>query len=99
MPEFELIPLNEAMLKSTTGKRAQIIAEYMGYIDQLEEGRAGKFQATEGETTAAIRRRMGAAAKLAGKEIVVKRVGDEVYVWAQEKPRRRPGRPRKSSAG
>ncbi len=60
MPGFELIPQNEAMLKSTTGKRAQIIAEYVGYIDQLEKGRAGKFQVTEGETTAAIRRRLGA---------------------------------------
>ena len=93
MPTFELIPLDEAMMKSATGKRAQMIAEYVGFIEKLQEGQAGKLQPSEGETAMALRRRLGAAAKLAGRELVIRRAGDEVYFW--EAPKKR-GRPRKA---
>ena len=98
MPDFELVSLDEARMQtSLTGKRGTIMKEYLGYIEQLQGGRAGKLQAGEGETTAAIRRRLGAAAQLAGKELVVNRVGDEVFFWEEggaAAPRRR-GRGRK----
>jgi len=100
MPKFELIPLTEAELNSATGKRAEVIREYVGYIQQLQEGQAGKLQITEGETGAAVRRRLGAAAKLAGTDLVIKRAGEEVYFWVRSglsgRPRRKRGRPRKS---
>ena len=101
MPKFELIPLAEAKLSSATGKRAEVIREYVGYIEQLQEGQAGKLQITEGEETgAAVRRRLGAAAKLAGTDLVIKRAGEEVYFWVRSglpgRPRRKRGRPRKS---
>ena len=89
MPRFELVPIEEATLKTATGKRAQIAREYLRYIDRLEQGQAGKLQASEGETTQAIRRRLGAAAKLAGKDIVIRRSAEEVYFWVQERPRQR----------
>jgi hypothetical protein len=50
-------------MKSATGKRAQIVAEYLGYIDNLREGQAGKLEATDGETVATVRRRLGEAAR------------------------------------
>ena len=103
MPKFELIPLTEAELNSATGKRAKVIREYVGYIQQLQEGQAGqagKLRITEGETGAAVRRRLGAAAKLAGTDLNIKRAGDEVYFWVRSgqpgRPRRKRGRPRKS---
>ena len=40
--------------------------EYLGYIDQLTKGQAGKLVASAGETTATVRRRIGAAARAAG---------------------------------
>ena len=89
MPRFELVSIQEATLKTATGKRAQIAREYLGYIDRLEEGQAGRLQASEGETTTAIRRRVGAAAKLAGKDIVIRRSDEEVYFWVEERPRQR----------
>ena len=104
MPSFELVSLEEAILRSTlTGKRGGIIKEYLGYIDRLGEGQAGKLRAGEGENPGAIRRRLGAAAKLVGKELVIKRDGDDVYCWLQQgeetKPKRgRPPGPRKSEA-
>lgn len=99
MPKFELVPLEEAEVSSATGKRAEIIREYMGYLEQLKDGQAGKLQVGEGETPAALRRRLGAAARLAGKELVIRRADDIVYFWVQPDGRRRrrgPGRPKKS---
>ena len=94
MPTFERIPLGEAKTKTASGKRAHIIAEYVAYIDQLAGGEAGKLQPSEGESVGAVRRRLGAAARQAGKDLTIKRKGDEVYFWVEA--RRRRGRPRKS---
>jgi hypothetical protein len=49
----------------------------------------------EGDTSAAVKRRLGTAAKLKGKQLVVKRVDDDIYFWEVETQKRR-GRPRKS---
>ena len=96
MPNFEVMPLSEAMLRSSTGRRAQIIQEYLAYIEKLEPGRAGKLQLAEGETVAAIRRRLGAAAKLFGKPVTIKRVGDEVFFWLKKEEQTTRRRRRKS---
>ena len=55
MPNFELVSKNEAMMKTVAGKRAQIIAGYVGFIGQLQEGQAGKLQPSEGESVLAMR--------------------------------------------
>ena len=89
MPTFDQLPLQEAMLKTATGKRAQIAQEYLGYIEQLPEGQAGRLQPSEGESVATVRRRLGVAAKLSGKDITIKRQGNEVYFWVQPYPRLR----------
>ena len=98
MPHFETLPLEEALMRSATGRRAEITKEYLNYIEQLREGQAGKLTVTDGETYPTVRRRLGAAAKLAGKDIVVRRAGDDLYFWAQPqeqpRPRRRGRRPR-----
>ena len=44
MPTFDQVPLQEVMLKTATGKTAQITQEYLGYIGQLPEGQAGRLQ-------------------------------------------------------
>ncbi len=102
MPRFELLPVNEAMLKSASGKRAQITREYMAYIERLGPGQAGRLQVAEGEGIGAIRRRLGAAATMAKKDLVIKRGDNEIYFWVkgQEAPKRRgrpPGRPPKQA--
>ncbi len=100
MPKFELVSLEEAMMRAATGKRAEVIREYLGYIQQLNEGEAGKLQPAEGEKVAAVRRRLGIAAKAASKELAIRRVGDEIYFWVKppdkEKPKRRGQKPRKA---
>lgn len=98
VPTFELMPVDQAIMKSATGKRAQITREYLGYIEQLKAGQAGRLEGGEGESVSAIRRRLGAAAKAAGKNLVIKRAGNEIYFWVRGQesggPRKR-GRPRK----
>ena len=94
MPQFESVSLQEALSKTARpSKRAEIIQDYVGYISQLRSGKAGKLQAGEGDTTGAMRRRLGEAAKLSGAELVIRRVGDEIYFWKRTRSRR--GRPRK----
>ena len=102
MPQFALVSVEEAMMKSATGKQAEMNREYLGYIEQLRSGRAGRLQASGGDSVGAIRRRLGIAAKLAGKTLVYKRTADSVYFWLKPRSRatngRRRGRPPKAAA-
>ncbi len=101
MPKFDQVPLQEAMLRTSTGARAQVIQEYLGYIEQLAEGQSGRLQLAEGESVATIRRRLGEAVKLSGKEITIRRSGDEIYFWVQPQEsgaRGRKGGRRRASA-
>ena len=96
MPIFDRVPIGEAKAKTDrpNSKRAQIIAEYVSYIEQLGAGEAGRLQAAEGEPITAVRRRLGAAARQMEKKLTIRRTGDEVYFWADEPRRRGRGRPR-----
>jgi hypothetical protein len=61
----------------------------------IEARQSRKLSLVEGDTSAAVKRRLGTAAKLKGKQLVVKRVDDDIYFWEAETQKRR-GRPRKS---
>lgn len=92
MPKFEIITREEAQSKSKfSGKNGQIMAMYMFFIEQLKDGKAGRLKPGEGETIQAVRRRLGKAAKLAGKELVIKKMHDEIYFWldTEDKPKRK----------
>ncbi len=93
MPRVDRVPLGEAKMKSASGKRAQIIAEYVRYIEQLGDGEAGRLQAADGEPITTIRRRLGAAAKQLERNLTIRRTGDMIYFWGAETRRRRRGRP------
>ena len=71
-------------MKTASGKRAQIIAEYVRYIEQLGDGEAGRLQAAEGEPITTVRRRLGAAARQLEKSLTIRRTGDDIYFWAEE---------------
>ncbi len=84
MPTLDVVSLQDAQRElSLTGKRGVIMREYMDYIGQLQTGQAGKLIPDAGETTAAVRRRLGAAAELLGKSLVVNRLGDVVFFWEE----------------
>ena len=81
---------------AAAGQRAALLLAYMGYIQRVGAGQAGKLEPGDGETTQALRRRLTAAAEALGKELQVRRSANAVYFWTPEAPRR--GRPRKNPA-
>lgn len=95
MPTFSTLSVAEARARSATGKRAALLQEYVGYIEHVGPGEAGKLEAGEGETTQAIRRRLSTAAEALGKRLEFRRTDSTVYFWAADGRRR--GRPRKDS--
>ena len=93
MPKFETVSINEAQANSATGKRAQILREYIAYIEQVPAGEAGRLEAGPGETISAVRRRLGTAARAVGKSVTVKRSGEQIYFWVEsQNGRKRRGR-------
>jgi hypothetical protein len=98
MPEFEIVSVNEAQLRTIRGRQGRYMNEYAGYIQQLSQGKAGKLQVTENEKPATIRRRLGVVAKALGTKLVIKRSGQDLYFWrengTEEQPKRRGGRRR-----
>ncbi len=58
IPTIDSLPLHEARANSATGRRAALLQEYMGYIQRVAPGQAGKLEPEEGETTQAVRRRL-----------------------------------------
>jgi hypothetical protein len=67
MPRFEIMPADDVPQAMPAGRRVEILNEYVGYIEQVDRRGAGKLTPAEGETTQAVRRRLGAADKLAGR--------------------------------
>lgn len=94
MPTFDIVSVGEAKSRSASGKRAELLQEYIGYIQRVAPGEAGRLTVSEGETTQAIRRRLGAAAEALGTSLDIRRTANVVYFWGAE--RRRRGRPRKN---
>lgn len=95
MPTFSVVMASEARASITIAKRAELLGEYIGYIERVGAGEAGVLTVGEGETTQAIRRRLSAAAETLSRNLEVRRTGNTVYFWAQEGRRR--GRPRKTA--
>ena len=94
MPTFEYLSARDARIELTLrGSRGAALREYMGYIEQLDPEHAGKVTAEEGESTAAIRGRLGAAAQLLGKSLEVAGDGRVVYFreGEEDRPHRRGG--------
>lgn len=96
MPKFEVIQMAEAAAKTATSRNTQRLQEYLEYIQRLQPGQAGRLGPNEGERVTTVRRRLGAAAKLAGKNLVIKRVGEEVYFWEEAPKQQRTRRSKKA---
>jgi hypothetical protein len=91
MPDFEIVPLNEAQSRTAlVGRRGALIQEYVGYIQQLGRKQAGKLQVTGDEKIMTIRRRLAQAAQALDMNLVIKRSGEELYFWAQPSAEERP---------
>lgn len=85
MPEFEIVSLKEAKFRTIPGRQGRFMNEYADYIQQLPKGQAGKLSPVERENPATIRRRLQAAATALGTKLIIKRSGEDVYFWKEER--------------
>ncbi len=91
MPTFTVMSLEDAALYSSTGKRAQITREYVGFINELGAGQSGVLELDEGETVTTVKRRLTTAAKAARKRVSFDRVHDNtIYFSVKGRGGRRP---------
>jgi hypothetical protein len=99
MPDFEIVSLNEAQFRTIPGRQGRFMNEYADYIQQLPHGQAGKLHPVENEKPATIRRRLAVAAQALGTTLRIKRSGEDIYFWREDKeeaePRPRRGRRRR----
>src|SRR5918996_4960025 len=93
MPEFTTVSVQEAQLRTLSGRQAQYINQYATYIQQLGEGQAGKLHVSEQEKPLTIRRRLTVTAQMLGITLTIKRSEEDIYFWSeaeaveQSKPR------------
>ena len=91
MPEFATVSVQEAKLRTATGRQGSIITEYAEYIQFLPKGQAGRLHAGESENPLTIRRRLSVVAKALGLPLTIKRSGTDIYFWrengGEEQPR------------
>jgi hypothetical protein len=103
MPEFETVSLQEAQLRTVSGRQGKFIKEYASYIQQLPQGQAGKLTVGEQEKHPTVRRRLVTAAKALGINIIIKRSGNDLYFWrensGEEQPRTKRSYTRRNRRG
>ena len=81
MPGFRRVSRDEANGRPAVSPALLRLKQYQSYIKRVAPGLTGRLTPGKGETPAAVRRRLGAAAKALGVQLSVKRVGDRVFFW------------------
>ena len=82
MPGFRRVSREEVNRRRSAVSPALLrLKQYQSYIKKVPAGETGRLTPGKGETPAAVRRRLGAAAEALGVQLTVKRVGDQVFFW------------------
>jgi hypothetical protein len=95
MPEFAIVSLHEAQLRTISGRQGTFMNEYADYIQQLPKGQAGKLHPVENEKPLTIRRRLAVAAQALGINLIIKRSGSDLYFWQEGREEEQPRRKRR----
>jgi hypothetical protein len=103
MPEFAIVPIREAQASIIAGRQGKFMQEYIRYIRQISQGKAGKLHLGEQENPVTIRRRFASAAQAIDIKLIIKRSGQDVYFWKEsgeaEQPRSKRTYTRRSRRG
>jgi hypothetical protein len=96
MPEFTTVSVQEAQLRTIPGRREKFISEYSDYIQHVPSGQAGKLRIGQEEKYLPVRRRLISAAQAMNITLIIKRSGQDLYFWREDReatqPRQRRGR-------
>jgi hypothetical protein len=90
MPEFTTVSVTEAKLRTTSGRQKTFLDDYVTYIQQLPKGQAGRLRIGESENPLTIRRRIAVAAQTLGLNLIIKRSGNAVYFWRENRTDEQP---------
>jgi hypothetical protein len=90
MPEFTTVSVQEAKLRTTSGRQSRYLHEYIDYITTLPRGQAGKLTIGEEEKRTTVRRRLVVAAKTLDIPLIIKRSGNAVYFWRENRGEEQP---------
>jgi hypothetical protein len=85
MPDFEIVSLHEAQFRTISRRQGKFLNQYADYIHQLSSGQAGKLSPVGKEKPATIRRRLQAAATALGTKLIIKRSGENIYFWSEDR--------------
>jgi hypothetical protein len=103
MPEFAIVSVKEAQLRTIPGRQGKYLNEYAEYIQQLPNGQAGKLHTLEQENPLTIRRRLMQAAQALDTQLTIKRSGQDIYFWTEssgeEQPRTKRSYTRRNRRG
>jgi hypothetical protein len=101
MPEFTTVSIKEAQLRTIPGRQGKYLSEYADYIQNLPSDQAGRLRVGEEEKHTTVRRRLVSAANALGINLIIKRSGEDIYFWRQERDAEQPrrGRPRRGRPG
>ena len=94
MPNFEIVSVQDAKLKTTPSRQRTYLNQYATYLQQLGEGQAGKLHVYEDEKPLTIRRRLTVTAQMLGISLTIKRSGEDIYFWSEGREEAQP-RPRR----
>jgi hypothetical protein len=83
MPEFTTVSVQEAKLRTLSGRQKTFLNEYADYIQQLPPGQAGRLRIGEEEKHPTVRRRLASAANALNIPLIIKRSGNDVYFWRE----------------
>jgi hypothetical protein len=84
MPELTTVSVQEAKLRTMSGRQGKFMKEFIDYIQQVPSGQAGKLHVVEQENPLTIRRRLVTAAKAMNIPLTIKRSGNELYFWRED---------------
>jgi hypothetical protein len=85
MPEFTTVSVQEAQMRTIPGRQGSFMNEYANYIQSLPQGQAGRLRMEEQEKHATVRRRLAVAAQALDIPLVIKRSGNDVYFWREDR--------------
>jgi hypothetical protein len=90
MPEFTTVSVTEAQMRTIPGRQGTFINEYADYIQQVPQGQAGKLRIGEQEKHTTVRRRLLVTAKALGIPFIIKRSGNDLYFWREDRAEEQP---------
>jgi hypothetical protein len=95
MPEFTTMSVQEAQLRTPAGRQGRYLNEYIDYIQRVPSGQAGKLTIGEQEKYPTVRRRLVVAANALAITLIIKRSGNDLYFWREDREEEQPKRKRR----